>query len=137
MLAPFLETGHKFRQHKTVAESGFGFAPRLLFVYRFADFFQSSPLGFNLQTQLEVFSGGGKTTKNMAKQPGTTPFAHNSTGLKTDPGAFRFCQIERIFASFHRCHDSARNPRKKVAESPPPASPTTNLPRRPEIGVEK
>ena len=64
MLAPFLEAGYKFRQYKTVAKSGFGFAPRLLFVYRFADFFQSSPLGFKVQTQLEVFSGGGKLVKN-------------------------------------------------------------------------
>ena len=50
------------------------------------------------RTELEVFSGGGKIAKNRAKQPGTLPFAFISTSLKTDPGAFRFCQIERIFA---------------------------------------
>ena len=48
------------------------------------------------RTELEVFSGGGKIAKNRAKQPGIIPFAAYSTGLKTDPGAFRFCQIQRI-----------------------------------------
>ena len=43
------------------------------------------------------FSGGGKTAKNRAKQPGTLPFAPISTGLKTDPGAFQFCQIELFY----------------------------------------
>ena len=50
------------------------------------------------RTELEVFSGGENQQKNRAKQPGTLPFAPSSIGLKTDPGAFRFCQIERIFA---------------------------------------
>ena len=40
------------------------------------------------RTELEVFSGGGKSAKIRAKQPGTLPFASISTGLKTDPGAF-------------------------------------------------
>ena len=44
-------------------------------------------------------SGGEKSTKNRAKYPGTITFSVNSTGLKTDPGAFRFCQIESIFAA--------------------------------------
>jgi len=30
--------------------------------------------------------------------PGTTLFAVNYTGLKTDPGVFRFCQIEWIIS---------------------------------------
>ena len=50
------------------------------------------------RTELEVFSGGGNIAKNRAKQPGTITFSVNLTGLKTDPGAFRFCQIQRIFA---------------------------------------
>ena len=90
------------------------------------------------RTAFKVFSAGGKSAKNRAKHPGTTAFAAYLTGLKTDPGAFRFCQIERIFDGLRSRHDSARNPSKKVAEPPPPASPTTpSLPRRLEIGVEK
>ena len=50
------------------------------------------------RTDLEVFSGGGKEAKNRANQPGTLPFAPHSTGLKTDPEAFRFCQIQRILS---------------------------------------
>ena len=48
------------------------------------------------ETKLEVFADGENTAKNRAKQPGTLPFASISTGLKTDPGAFRFCQIEPL-----------------------------------------
>jgi hypothetical protein len=43
--------------------------------------------------------------KNRAKLPGTTAFTPNTTGLKTDPGAFSFCQIEPNLSSFHHCYE--------------------------------
>jgi hypothetical protein len=70
------------------------------------------------QTKLKVFSGSGKSAKNRAKQPGTTTFAHNSTGLKTDPRAFRFCQIQRIFANFSSRYNSAPKVPKKMISHP-------------------
>ena len=76
------------------------------------------------RTELEVFSGGGKIAKNRAKQPGIIPFAAYSTGLKTDPGAFRFCQIERIFNGLRSHRDSAiQSTQKNGAGLPPPADP--------------
>jgi hypothetical protein len=48
--------------------------------------------------------------------PGTLPFASISTGLKTDPGAFRFCQIEPIFQRFSSQHGSAVNRRQNAAK---------------------
>ena len=38
--------------------------------------------------------------ENRGKRPGTLPFGPIPTGLKIDPGAFRFCQLSRIFAGF-------------------------------------
>jgi hypothetical protein len=58
--------------------------------------------------------------KNRAKQPGTTPFAHAPTDLKTDPGAFRFCQIEYFSEQLnHKPTDwkhHFQNPRKYSVE---------------------
>ena len=62
--------------------------------------------------------------KNRAKQPGTLTFTPSFAGLKTDPGAFRFCQIERIFNGLRSHRDSAIQSAQKNRAGPPlPASP--------------
>ena len=62
------------------------------------------------------------------------PFASILTGLKTDPGAFRFCQIEPIFASFSSQQDPTDTRAKKRQgcrhrQALPPHLTAASLPR--------
>ena len=79
-----------------------------------------------------------KAEKTPGKHAGIIAFGSNLTGLKTDPGAFRFCQIMQILSVFRNAHDSAYNRLKKRRRGcRHRQTPPSNLPRRLKISVEK